>query len=71
MDGRPYFITVEEAQTIAFQTPPLLSEETLPIDACSNRVLAEDLPSQVNDPPFDNSAMDGFRVDLIPKPRTR
>ena len=53
MDGRPYFITVEEAQTIAFQTPPLLSEETLPIDACSNRVLAEDLPSQVNDPPFD------------------
>ena len=60
MDGRPYFITVEEAQTIAFQTPPSLSVDTIPIDACSNRVLAEDLPSQVNDPPFDNSAMDGF-----------
>ncbi|MEL0181658.1 MAG: gephyrin-like molybdotransferase Glp [Candidatus Poseidoniales archaeon] len=60
MDGRPYFITVEEAQIIAFQTPPSLSVDTIPIDACSNRVLAEDLPSQVNDPPFDNSAMDGF-----------
>jgi molybdopterin molybdotransferase len=60
MDGRPYFITVEEAQTITFQTPPSLSVDTIPIDACSNRVLAEDLPSQVNDPPFDNSAMDGF-----------
>ena len=60
MDGRPYFITVEEAQTIAFLTPPSLTVDTIPIDAGSNRVLAEDLPSQVNDPPFDNSAMDGF-----------
>ena len=60
MDGRPYFITVEEAQTIAFQTPPSLTVDTIPIDAGSNRVLAEDLPSHVNDPPFDNSAMDGF-----------
>lgn len=60
MDDRPYFITVEEAQSIAFQTPPSLSVDTISIDACSNRVLAEDLASQVNDPPFDNSAMDGF-----------
>lgn len=66
MDGRPYFITVEEAQTIAFQTPPSLSVDTIPIDACSNRVLAEDLPSQVNDPPFDNSAMDGFACQFEP-----
>ena len=64
MDGRPYFITVEEAQTIAFQTPPSLNVDTIPIDAGSNRVLAEDLPSQVNDPPFDNSAMDGFGVSI-------
>ncbi len=67
MDGRPYFITVEEAQTIAFQTPPSLSAETLPIDACSNRVLAVDLASQVNDPPFDNSAMDGFACRFDPE----
>ena len=60
MDDRPYFITVEEARTIAFQTPPPLSVDTISIDAGSNRVLAEDLPSRVNDPPFDNSAMDGF-----------
>ena len=67
MDGRPYFITVEEAQTIAFQTPPPLSVETLPIDTCSNRVLAVDLPSHVNDPPFDNSAMDGFACRFDPE----
>ena len=67
MDGRPYFITVEEAQTIAFQTPPSLNVDTIPIDAGSNRVLAEDLPSQVNDPPFDNSAMDGFACRFDPE----
>ena len=58
MDGRPYFITVEEAQAITFQTPLTLNIEDVPIDACSNRVLANDLASRVNDPPFDNSAMD-------------
>ena len=26
------------------------------------RILAENLHSKVNDPPFDNSAMDGFAV---------
>ena len=60
MDDRPYFITVEEAQSISNQTPPTLRIEHLPIEACSGRVLAEDLASKVNDPPFDNSAMDGF-----------
>ena len=60
MDGRPYFITVEEARAITFRTPPSLSVQQVPIDACSNRVLATDLASQVYDPPFDNSAMDGF-----------
>lgn len=60
MDERPYFITVEEARAITFRTPPSLSVQQVPIDACSNRVLATDLASQVHDPPFDNSAMDGF-----------
>ena len=60
MDDLPYFISVEEARTICFQTPPTLDTERIPIDECVNRVLAEDLASTVNDPPFDNSAMDGF-----------
>ena len=60
MDDLPYFISVEEARTICFQTPPTLDTERISIDECANRVLAEDLASTVNDPPFDNSAMDGF-----------
>ena len=60
MDGRPYFITVDEARAICQQTPPPLRTEHRPIEMCTGRVLAEDLTSMVNDPPFDNSAMDGF-----------
>ncbi len=70
MDGRPYFITVEEAHTITFQTPPSLSVDTIPIDACSNRVLAEDLPSQVNDPRLTIRPWTVLRVCSNPMPRT-
>ena len=60
MDDRPYFITVDEARAICQQTLPPLRTERLPIEACTGRVLSEDVASKVNDPPFDNSAMDGF-----------
>ena len=40
--------------------PPPLHVEEVPIELSSNRILARDLTSKVNDPPFDNSAMDGF-----------
>ncbi|MCH1617064.1 MAG: hypothetical protein L7R83_06085, partial [Candidatus Poseidonia sp.] len=60
MDGRPYFISVEEARTICNTTPVQPNTEHLPLDRCIGRVLAEDLTSKVDDPPFDNSAMDGF-----------
>ena len=60
MDGRPYFISVEEARAICNATPVQTTIEHLPLEACTGRVLAEDLASKVDDPPFDNSAMDGF-----------
>ena len=60
MDGRPYFISVEEARAICNATPIQPSIEHVPLDRCTGRVLAEDLSSKVYDPPFDNSAMDGF-----------
>jgi len=60
MDDRPYFITVDEARAICQQTLPPLRTERLPIEACTGRVLSKDVASKVNDPPFDNSAMDGF-----------
>lgn len=39
-----------------------LPPETLPLPETLNRVLAEDLISDIQLPPFDNSAMDGFAI---------
>jgi len=36
--------------------------ETVPLQAALTRILAQDLVSQVNIPPFDRAAMDGFAV---------
>ena len=41
---------------------PKISQEIVSLDEASNRILSEDLQSLVDDPPFDNSAMDGFAV---------
>ena len=43
---------------------PLSDIETLPADAALGRVLAQDLISQVNVPPLDNAAMDGYALRL-------
>ena len=56
----PYFITVEEALAICRKSPPKVEVERLPIWESNGRILAEDLASKVDDPPFDNSSMDGF-----------
>ena len=41
---------------------PLTRRETLPLHAAQGRVLAEDLAARLTQPPFDNSAMDGYAV---------
>src|SRR4051812_29501805 len=43
------------------QAKPLASE-VIPTDDADGRVLAEDLVSEVDLPPFDYSAMDGYAV---------
>ena len=73
MEGLPYFVQLEEALDICFQRPIAVGVETLPIDECHGRILASDLTSKVDDPPFDNSAMDGFAVryeDTLSPPTT-
>jgi len=60
MTETPYFVPLEEARTICRQTPPRLTVEEVPLDEAHGRILAADLKSTVNDPPFDNSSMDGF-----------
>lgn len=41
---------------------PISDSETLPLDACSGRVLASDLTAKLTQPPFDSSAMDGYAI---------
>ena len=59
MDGRPYFISVEEARAITYQTPPHSTLKKFPSNCPPTASLHGTLTSKVNDPP-DNSAMDGF-----------
>ena len=56
------FVTIERALTIARQTPITTTTEQVSLNQAHNRILAEDLQSKVDDPPFDNSAMDGWAV---------
>ena len=62
MSETPYYISLNDAIEIA-QTSPINTEiEKVSLDDAHGRILATDLFSKVNDPPFDNSAMDGFAV---------
>lgn len=60
-------ISFEEAlERMLASTRPLASE-LIPFEQCNGRVLAEDVRSDMDMPPFDKSAMDGFacrRQDL-------
>ena len=57
-------ITVEEARTKFYQYAPLdpVGIELLSLLETLGRVLAEDIFSSIDVPPFDRSAMDGFAV---------
>ena len=58
---------------IAERIVPLAEREDVPLRAARGRVLASDIVSPVNVPPFDNSAVDGYAVrndDLDPTGET-
>jgi len=52
----------DRALEIALSNPLAKNFEIIPIDHANGRVLAKPLASYVDDPRFDNSAMDGFAV---------
>ena len=52
----------EALQQMLQQLPLPKVTETLALNACANRILAEDIFSPINVPSFDNSAMDGYAV---------
>ena len=62
MSETPYYISLEEAINITHKSPLSIESEQVSLDEAHGRILATDLSSKVNDPPFDNSAMDGFAV---------
>lgn len=48
---------------------PVVDRETLPLNACTGRILAKDIVAERDVPPHDNSAVDGYAVyfdDLSP-----
>ena len=62
MKETPYFIQLEEALSICKKTDLTTGFERVSLDECHYRILALDLESKVDDPPFDNSAMDGYAM---------
>jgi molybdopterin molybdotransferase len=55
-------ITIAEARRRVLEAVPRLGDEPVALDAALGRVLAEDVTSAIQVPPFDSSAMDGFAV---------
>ena len=73
MSEVPYFVQLNEALDISQKRTIPISINEIDLDFCHNMILAEDLESKVDDPPFDNSAMDGFAMrhqDTINPPTT-
>lgn len=60
-------ISFEQAKDIITKATRVLDTETVPLQACLGRVLAQDIVCDMDLPPFNKSAMDGFacrRQDL-------
>ena len=58
----PDLITIDEARRRVLEAVRPLPAEAVPLEAVLGRVLAEEVGSTVDVPPFDNSAMDGYAV---------
>ena len=56
------FVTIVRAIEIARQTLSITTSESVTLSQAHGRILNQDLASKVDDPPFDNSAMDGWAV---------
>ncbi|MHA2169298.1 MAG: molybdopterin biosynthesis protein, partial [Candidatus Kariarchaeaceae archaeon] len=57
-------VSVEEANSLFYKhlSTHMLSTEEVPLLDALNRILADDIFSPIDVPPFDRAAMDGFAV---------
>lgn len=58
----PYFISLDEALEISKRVRLDIRHELVSLDEAHGRILSDDVISKVDDPAFDNSAMDGFAM---------
>ncbi len=56
------YIDLDDALSLIFSEVDMVGKEKVSFDKASGRVLARDVNSEVNVPPFDRAAMDGFAV---------
>ncbi|SVD79312.1 uncharacterized protein METZ01_LOCUS432166, partial [marine metagenome] len=57
-----YFVSVDRAVEISSSVKLDMKTETVSLDEAEHRILSEDISSLIDDPPFDNSSMDGYAV---------
>lgn len=62
----PELISIDEARRRVMQAVRVLETEDVALGDAQERVLARDVESPTNVPPFDNSAVDGFAVEAGP-----
>jgi molybdenum cofactor synthesis domain-containing protein len=62
MHGFPHYVPLAGALKIVLSKIKGLESEVVPFDRALGRVLAEDIISKVDVPPFDRSAVDGYAV---------
>jgi len=55
-------ISIEEAKKLVWEHTPVLGKEKISIFDSIARVIAENIVSEINVPPFNRSAMDGFAI---------
>ena len=60
-------ISIDEARRRALEAVTRLGDEDVPLDLALDRVLAEDVRSGIEVPPFDSSGMDGYAVIAGPE----
>jgi molybdopterin molybdotransferase len=60
-------ISIDEARALVLDAVTRLADEDVPLDLALGRVLAEDVTSGIDVPPFDSSGMDGYAVIAGPE----
>jgi molybdopterin biosynthesis enzyme len=60
-------ISIDEARRRVLEAVTRLGDEDVPLDLALGRVLAEDVTSGIDVPPFDSSGMDGYALIAGPE----